>query len=135
VATDPAAANAVAPGSSDPAGAAATAPGGVVRSDEWRGIYYLLLSPDDYPGSYAIKALQACGKRTNCLVYGWDSARRVPLAVTEARPAGVVFMWSRHGDEQKAMRDCARTPRDKPEQCLPGTAGLSAALTAASPER
>ncbi|WP_433909978.1 cell wall hydrolase [Sphingomonas yabuuchiae] len=135
VATDPAVTNAVAPGSSDPAGAAAMAPGGVVRSDEWRGIYYLLLSPDDYPGSYAIKALQACGKRTNCLVYGWDSARRVPVAVTEARPAGVVFMWSRHGDEQKAMWDCTRTPRDKPEQCLPGTAGRSAALTAASPER
>ncbi|WP_322964453.1 cell wall hydrolase [Sphingomonas fuzhouensis] len=102
--------------------AALPASGGVVRSDEWRGIYYLLLSPDDYPGSYAIKAVQACGKRQTCLVYGWDSARRVPVAVTEARPAGVVFVWSRHGEEQKALWDCTKAPRDKSEQCLPGTA-------------
>lgn len=131
--TDPAAtANVPATGGGDPAAAAAVAPGGVLRSDEWRGIYYLVLSPDDYPGSYAIKALQACGKRPNCLVYGWDSARRVPLAVTEARPAGVVFMWSRHGNEQRAMWDCGRTPRDKLEQCLPGTTPRPAALAAPS---
>ena len=75
----------------------------------------------DYPGRFAIKAVEVCGKRQTCLVYGWDKAERVPVAVTEARPAGVLFAYSHRGDEQKAMWDCTRIKRDKPDQCLPGT--------------
>lgn len=121
----------VAAGSTDPVVTAAVTPadaatppvasGAVVRSDEWRGIFYLYLDPADYPGRFAIKAVEVCGKRQTCLVYGWDKAERVPVAVTEARPAGVLFVYSHRGDEQKAMWDCTRIKRDKSDQCLPGT--------------
>ncbi|MGE7205675.1 cell wall hydrolase [Sphingomonas sp. NPDC019816] len=118
VATDPAATTMVAP---DAAPAPVVASGAVVRADEWRGIFYLYFDPADYPGRFAVKAIEICGKRQSCLVYGWDKAERVPVAVTEARPAGVLFAYSRRAAEQKAMWDCGRIKRDRADQCLPGT--------------
>lgn len=126
---DPAIATAAMPVDAAPP---AVASGAVVRSDEWRGIFYLYLDPADYPGRFAIKAVEVCGKRQTCLVYGWDKPERVPVAVTEARPAGVLFAYSHRADEQKAMWDCARIRRDKPDQCLPGTvARIDPSATAA----
>ncbi|SUJ06203.1 Uncharacterised protein [Sphingomonas paucimobilis] len=84
-----------------------------------------LSRPADYPGRFAIKAVEVCGKRQTCLVYGWDKAERVPVAVTEARPAGVLFAYSHRGDEQKAMWDCTRIKRDKPDQCCPARSPAS----------
>ncbi|MBB3878906.1 cell wall hydrolase [Sphingomonas pseudosanguinis] len=129
VSTDPATAVAAMPAD---AAVPVVASGAIVRSDEWRGIFYLYLDPADYPGRFAIKAVEVCGKRQTCLVYGWDKPERVPVAVTEARPAGVLFSFSHRGDEQKAMWDCARIRRDKADQCLPGTvARVDPPMTAA----
>ena len=97
--------------------------GEVIRSDEWRGIYYIFLNPTDYPGKYAVKALSTCAGRKSCIVYGWSSVSQVPIAVTEARPPNILFVYARSpGTADVVEWDCKRIAREKPNQCLSGTA-------------
>ncbi|AEG48170.1 cell wall hydrolase SleB [Sphingobium chlorophenolicum L-1] len=106
--------------------ATATVPsGGVVRSDDWRGIYYAYFSPADYPGHFAVRAVEICASRKTCSVYGWGAVAQVPVAVTEARPAQILFIYSKApGRADMVQWDCQRMARDNPRQCLPGTASI-----------
>ncbi|UZW56605.1 cell wall hydrolase [Sphingobium sp. JS3065] len=100
----------------------AVASGDVIRSDDWRGIYYAYFNPADYPGHFAVKAVEICARRKTCSVYGWDAVAQVPVAVTEARPAHILFIYSKApGRADLVQWDCQRIARENPRQCLSGT--------------
>lgn len=98
------------------------ASGDVVRSDDWRGIYYTYFNPADYPGQFAVAAVRICASRKTCSVYGWAAVAQVPVAVTEARPPDTIFVYAKApGKSDLVQWDCRRVARKSPDQCLPGS--------------
>lgn len=77
----------------------------------------IALDPSAAPGSFALKALNICGRTADCRVAGHVQQ-------------DLAFLYIRHGGGEGVYWDCSRFQRNDRSQCLPGGAALDRLLAA-----
>ena len=97
--------------------------GSIIRlKDETAGQFILQLNPAAPPGSYAITAVNLCGEKSECMVFGWTSAadipRSLPVVPWMMRTLAFAYRKSRTLDIAQPYWDCHRFPRPLASQCL-----------------
>ncbi|EZP69665.1 SleB-like protein [Sphingomonas paucimobilis] len=93
--------------------------------DDANSIFLLQLSPNTFPGSYAIAAHSICKDRRRCLVIGWIRPSLVPhvLPVTPSQMTDATFVYRRNKalNIEESLWNCKSVPREDLSQCRPGT--------------
>jgi hypothetical protein len=93
--------------------------------------FFVELDADAFPGSYAISALAICKGKPSCTVLGWRDraamARSMPL--DDIHRVTLSFFYARNDKGERALWNCAQSPRANRAQCLPLAAGAIAAIT------
>ncbi|WP_298166460.1 cell wall hydrolase [Novosphingobium sp.] len=82
----------------------------------------LKLDPAAFPGTYAMRALAACGERERCAVVG------ELLGAAPGQDPGFVYLRDRRTGAEGAWWDCTALPRANPARCLPKGAALTRLL-------
>lgn len=84
---------------------------------DFAGAREFQIDPAAPPGSFALRALDLCGRAADCRIAG---------RVTQE----IAFLYVRRGGGDGAWWDCARFPRRESAQCLPTGAALERLLAA-----
>jgi spore germination cell wall hydrolase CwlJ-like protein len=85
-------------------------------------VFFVALDAAKAPGSYAISAVNLCGKRPRCLILGWLESARISkqLPLPQGALMALSFVYRRTAPgEDAAYWDCMKMQRADDTQCLP----------------